>query len=85
MKVVEALLEGPLTVGQIVEKTGEEQSNISHQLKNLRDCNIIIFKKDGKSKIYHLNKKTVEPMLVLVKKHIKTYCCGCKYQVIEGC
>jgi DNA-binding transcriptional ArsR family regulator len=72
--IITSLMEGPLSVGEISEKTGEEQTNISHNLSGLVRCNILKVKKDGKKRIYSLNKRTVGPMLKLVEQH--TYGCG---------
>ncbi|MDD3175085.1 MAG: metalloregulator ArsR/SmtB family transcription factor [Candidatus Nanoarchaeia archaeon] len=80
-KIIESLMCGPLNVGQICLATKEEQSKISHNLKVLSGCNVVDVKKDGKLRIYSLNKETVEPMLRLVEKHVQTYCegnCGLK-------
>lgn len=75
LRIVTVLLDGPLSVSEIVSKTGEEQSNVSHHLEGLRKCSILDFKKEGKKRIYSLNMETVGPMLELVEKHVYG-CCG---------
>lgn len=80
-KIIESLINGPLNVGQICLLTNEEQSKISHGLSVLSSCNIIESRKDGKNRIYSLNKETVEPMLRLVERHVEKHCdgkCGLK-------
>lgn len=72
--IITALMDGPLSVSEIVERLGEEQSNVSHNLEHLRKCSILNVKREGKKRIYSLNKKTVEPMLDLVESHV--YGCG---------
>ena len=75
-KIVEALLEKPLSVSEISKLTGDEQSKISHNLKILKDCQIINSQIKGKHRIYSLNKKTMLPLMKLVEKHVASYCCG---------
>ncbi|MGE0792964.1 MAG: ArsR/SmtB family transcription factor [Candidatus Woesearchaeota archaeon] len=75
-KIIESLIDGALNVGQICFVTKEEQSKISHNLKILSQCNVVEIKKDGKNRIYSLNKETIEPMLRLVEKHVEKNCVG---------
>jgi len=68
------LKEGALSVNEIAEKLGEEQSKVSHNLKKLSRCNVLTVEQKGKQRIYSLNKETVLPMLELVSKHVKYHC-----------
>jgi ArsR family transcriptional regulator len=68
--ILTVLMDGPLSVSEIVEKLKDEQSNVSHHLEHLRRCSILDVKRQGKKRIYSVNKKTVYPMLELVEKHI---------------
>jgi len=78
MRILYALRGNPMSVNELVEFLEEEQSKISHNLKRLMDCHFVDVKKDGKKRIYALNKKTVEPLLNLVEKHVNQFCCdGC--------
>lgn len=78
LDILFCLKDGKLSVGEIAEKIGEEQSKISHNLKKLTQCKILMVEQKGKQRIYSLNKETVLPMLGLVEKHVKNYCCvGC--------
>ncbi|MFH1802295.1 MAG: metalloregulator ArsR/SmtB family transcription factor [archaeon] len=77
LKIITVLMDGELSVSEIVEKTGEEQSNVSHHLEGLRKCNILNVKKDGKKRIYSLNEETVNPMLELVESHVSGCCMDC--------
>jgi DNA-binding transcriptional ArsR family regulator len=74
MCIVESLLKSPKSVGELSEDLGEEQSNISHNLKTLATCRFISSKREGKKKIYSLNEETVVPILKLVDKHVSSYC-----------
>jgi ArsR family transcriptional regulator, lead/cadmium/zinc/bismuth-responsive transcriptional repressor len=71
LKIIEALMHGPLSVTEIASKLEEEQSKISHNLTTMAHCNIVTTKQDGKMRIYSLNEKTVIPILKLVKEHTK--------------
>ena len=74
LKILELLLQGPFSVGEICEKLNEEQSKISHNLKKLADCHFLDVKKQGKKRVYSLNKDTMIPLLELVGKHVVKYC-----------
>lgn len=74
MNIVDALMKGEKSVGDICEEIKEEQSKVSHNLKRLMDCNFITVKKEGKKRIYSLNQETVVPILKLVDKHVSKYC-----------
>jgi ArsR family transcriptional regulator, lead/cadmium/zinc/bismuth-responsive transcriptional repressor len=69
LRIITSLMEGPLSVSDISAKTGEEQTNISHNLGGLVRCNLLRVKKDGKKRIYSLNKRTVGPIIKLVEQH----------------
>lgn len=50
------LLQTPKNVSQICEELGFEQTMVSHHLTCLSFCGFISYKRDGKNKIYSLNK-----------------------------
>ena len=75
MKILELLMKESLCVGDICSRLGEEQSKISHNLKKLADCNFVEVTQEGKNRIYSLNKDTILPLMQLVDKHTKKYCC----------
>ena len=74
MRIIEALSLGPKSVNEICKITGEEQSKVSHNLKKLTECNFLEVKRQGKKRIYELNKDTIIPILQLVNKHVHKYC-----------
>ncbi len=77
--IIMALRDGPLSVSQIAERVGDEQSAVSHNLIKMSGCRILNVRKDGKQRIYSLNEETVIPMLGIVEKHIRKCCMGrCK-------
>ena len=72
--IIMALKDGPLSVTEIAEKVGGEQSAVSHNLAKLGACRILNVRKEGKQRIYALNKETVMPMLQIVERHVKRNC-----------
>ena len=77
LEIILSLRDKPLSVTEIAEKINEEQSKISHNLKKLATCHILEVKKEGKKRVYSLNKETVAPMLNIVEKHVKKNCMLC--------
>lgn len=75
LSIIEVLKEKKLSVSEICKILNEEQSKISHNLKCLADCNFIDVKKDGKRRIYSLNKETILPLMAIVEKHVNSFCC----------
>jgi len=54
-KLVYALSLGELCVGDLAHALGATPSAISHQLRILRDLDIVRVRRDGKSQLYRLN------------------------------
>jgi ArsR family transcriptional regulator len=81
-QIINTLYNSDKCVTEICEDTNEEQSKISHNLKILAECNIVFNKRDGKNKIYSLNKETIRPILNILEKHMTTYCSDCPYKLI---
>lgn len=65
LSILEALQDGPLTVGVIVEKTGLSQSNVSNHLRCLADCNLVISMPQGRFTLYQLSDTRVAALLGL--------------------
>ncbi len=77
LKIIDLLRTGPKSVLEIVEKSGLEQSNVSHNLKRLEYCGFVKAKPNGKQRIYSLNKETIEPLMQLIDKHTNKFCIHC--------
>ncbi len=82
IKIVCELKKKDLSVSGISEKINVEQSLVSHSLSQLRKCDLVKVKQEGKKRIYSLNKKTILPILEIIDKHTKTYC---KCKECRGC
>ncbi len=66
--ILEALLDGPLAVSEIVDATGLSKSNASNHLACLRDCGHVIAKQDGRHVYYELSDKRVRQLLRLAEE-----------------
>ena len=82
LEIISLLREGPMNVKSIIEKTGREQSAVSHNLKKLCDCHIINVEKRGRERLYSLNKDIVIPILKLVERHVQKRCKSCIKNVV---
>lgn len=76
MKIITELRKSSLSVNEITDKLKAEQSKVSHALSNLKACNIVTSRVEGKQRIYSLNKKTIIPMFDIIDKHKLSYCKG---------
>lgn len=74
LDIITALYEGDKSVTEICDSVVVERTNVSHQLKLLRECSFVFVRREGKKKIYSLNSETVKPLLDLAEKHLEKYC-----------
>ncbi len=77
LKIVEELIKGSKSVSQIVKAAGFEQSNVSHNLRRLERCGFVKAEKEGKKRVYSLNKETIQPLMLLINKHVNKFCKNC--------
>jgi DNA-binding transcriptional ArsR family regulator len=63
LSILEALREKPLNVGEIVERTGLSQSNVSNHLSCLRDCGLVAREQQGRYAVYQLSDPRVGALL----------------------
>ena len=73
LEIINLLSKGGLSVGEISEKFGFEQSRVSHNLKALVERGFLVVEKKGKSRVYSLDEKEIVPILKLVDKHVERY------------
>ena len=74
LAILEFLDESPMTVTQLVDALGQEQSMVSHNLRPLLRCRLVQAKRQGKSRVYSLNHETLDPILGAVESHASKYC-----------
>lgn len=68
LSILEALRDGPLTVGVLVEKTGLSQSNVSNHLRCLSDCDLVVSTPQGRYTLYQLSDPRVAKLLGLAEE-----------------
>ncbi len=69
------LLEGrSMSVTELVEALGEEQSMVSHNLRPLVRCHFVTRERKGKSNVYSLNNATMDPIIKAVEAHARNFC-----------
>ena len=73
-KILNLLENEEKCVSEIMNELDEEQSLISHHLKALRNCGLIVKKREGKNVIYSLSTSEVPEFLKKVKKLSKDTC-----------
>ena len=78
IEIVSELRDGEMSVLELADKLGVEQSKLSHALGSLKCCSIVQVRQEGKKRIYSLNNETILPMLELIDKHEEKFCEGCK-------
>ncbi|MBI4174230.1 MAG: helix-turn-helix transcriptional regulator [Candidatus Aenigmarchaeota archaeon] len=64
---------GSKNVTEICKSLRFKQSRVSRNLACLMGCGFVDVKRDGKERIYSLNKETIYPMVSLIDKHINNY------------
>lgn len=60
--VLDALATGEATVGELVERLGCEQAQLSKHLRVLRDVDLVRFRADGRHRRYRLHRPGLAPL-----------------------
>jgi DNA-binding transcriptional ArsR family regulator len=71
VKIFNALFNGELCVCDIAEVINLSQSATSHQLRLLREMNLVKYKREGKTVLYSLTDQHVETLFNVTLKHLK--------------
>ena len=74
LAILERLMKQAMSVNELADSIGQEQSMISHNLKPLLECNFVYIKRDGKKRIYSANKETVGALFKAVEVHAEKFC-----------
>ena len=59
---------GEVCVGDLGEAIGSEQTNLSHQLRELRACGLVTSRQDGKRVYYRIAHATLVELLALTER-----------------
>ena len=70
IRILYALFESELCVGDMAQLLGISQSAVSHQLKILKDAKLVRFRRDGKIIFYMLDDDHVRTMLSMGMEHV---------------
>lgn len=70
-KVISALLQEELCVCDLASLIGISQSAISHQLRILRDMNLVKYRKEGRIAYYSLDDDHISSILTAGLKHVE--------------
>jgi len=70
LKILYALMDGEKNVSEIQEIADASQSLVSHQLKVLRDNNLVNYRKDGTRVVYFLSDEHVREIIQVVYDHV---------------
>ena len=70
LKILYALLKSEVCVGELSESLGISQSSVSHQLRILRQNDLVKFRKQGKTVYYSLDDAHVESLLNQSLEHL---------------
>ena len=71
IRIICALLDHELTVGEICERVEMSQSAVSHQLRILRQARVVNYRRDGRSNYYTLDDMHVAEILRMGLHHIR--------------
>ncbi len=74
LRILNLLRSGKKNVSEIYEAIGKEQTSTSHDLARLRQCGFVKVDVKGKFRYYSLNEKTIEPIMILIDKHMAGNC-----------
>lgn len=70
LHILYILLEGETNVGDLSERMDISQSAVSHQLKTLRQADLVKFRKEGRSIYYSLKDAHVSSIIRQGREHI---------------
>lgn len=71
MKIISALLDNELCVGEIANITNTTSSAISHQLRVLKQAKLVKYRREGKTIFYSLDDEHVKLLYEVGEKHIE--------------
>ena len=71
MKIISALLDNELCVGELANITNTTSSAISHQLRVLKQAKLVKYRRDGKTIFYSLDDDHVSKIYEIGEKHLE--------------
>ena len=74
LKIINFLRKKEKNVSEIMSELKMDQTAVSHDLARLKDCGFVLVEAKGKFRYYKLNKKTIQPLMDIIDKHMKGNC-----------
>ncbi len=74
LKIINLLRKSNKNVSEIIKELKMEQTAVSHDLSRLKKCGFVSSEIKGKYRYYKINKKTIEPIMNLIDKHMIHNC-----------
>jgi ArsR family transcriptional regulator len=71
LRLLNQLMQGERSVGQLVETTKSSQANVSKHLAVLRDAGLIAMRKEGVSSFYRINDPLVHELCELMCSRLR--------------
>ncbi len=71
LKILFVLFEKEVCVCDIADIIGMQQSAVSHQLRILKQTNLVKYRRDGKTIYYSLSDDHVKTIFLMAKEHIE--------------
>lgn len=71
--IVEALCQGELPAGAIIDRLGLEQANVSQHLAVLRSKNIVVSRKEGNQVFYALRDPLLKDVLDTMRRYFQAH------------
>ena len=71
VRIILALGEGELNVGEIVARVDASQTAVSHQLRVLKQAHLVKCRREGKNMIYSLADSHIESIIDCAIEHVE--------------
>jgi DNA-binding transcriptional ArsR family regulator len=71
LRIVWALAQGELCVGDVAKLLGMSQPAVSHHLRTLRNMRLVKVRRDGRTTFYSLDDEHIERLLHEGMKHVE--------------
>jgi ArsR family transcriptional regulator len=81
--ILEKLIEGEHSVGELIPEVGLESSHLSQQLGVLRRANLVTTRKEGNSVVYRVADRRLAKLLDLAKQILLAYLTEARDQLVD--
>jgi len=74
LEILHSLKDGERCVYDIMNRLGKEQSLVSHHLREMRKCGLVIRQREGKKIMYRLAGRSILKFLADIDRLSKKFC-----------